>query len=70
MASRSGSYVWSLGRTLNDNQSSCVFKTSLPCCRSDQSSTLHRISFFCKNVFFAIYIYVIGSEDVLLNSGV
>ena len=33
MASRCGFWVWSLGRTLNDEWS-CVFKTSLPCCHS------------------------------------
>ena len=42
---------------LNDDQWSCVFKTSLPCFHSsfqlhhDQLSTLHRISFFQKKIF-------------------
>ena len=42
----------------------CVFKTSLPCCHSffsyihhDQSSTLHRISFFCQNVFLSLLLF-------------
>ena len=56
---------------MNDDQWSCVFKTSLPCFHSFFSSyitsTLHRIAFFPK-MFFVIIIMVETEHSCTINT--
>ena len=66
VASRCGRWVWSLSRTLNDNQRSCLWHPTLLSfffqLHHDQSSALHH-TIFLKNVFFIVIFALFGQRS-------